>query len=65
MEARTKYHRDGSVTFWDVYDQSWCRLPASHISARTLATLNDSERARIARMALTRRDIKRSKGRSR
>jgi hypothetical protein len=45
---KTTYHRDGTVTLWDVYTQSWLRIVAGEISDRTLATLNDQERARIA-----------------
>ena len=45
----TTYHRDGTVTVWDSYEQSWRRLSA--ISAfgddRLMSTLNAHERARI------------------
>ena len=47
---RTRYHRDGTVTLWDIYRQQWRRLPADAISAEMLATLSDAERIRIARM---------------
>lgn len=46
-----KFHRDGSITVWNVLDQSWCRIPAARIGDGLLATLNDYERARIARHA--------------
>ena len=50
---RTTYHRDGTITVWDVYTQSWCRrLPAGRVPTQILATLSDRERARIARMAV-------------
>lgn len=48
---RTKYHRDGTVTYWDVYTQGWTRQAATDISDEILATLNDKERARILRVA--------------
>ena len=47
----TTYHRDGTVTYWSVYDQEWRREQAGNIGPATLATLSYAERARIARMA--------------
>lgn len=47
----TKFHRDGTVTIWNVYEQGWVRLAAGKISDRLLATLSEAERKRIARMA--------------
>ncbi len=46
----TTYHRDGTVTLWDIYAQQWARLAVERISDETLATLSHAERARIARM---------------
>ena len=43
----TTYHRDGSVTFWNVNTQQWQRT--SNLSAVPMATLSDSERAKITR----------------
>ena len=48
---KNKYHRNGEVTFWDVYRQGWQRLHASRISDQLLATMNDKDRERIARHA--------------
>lgn len=45
---RSTFHRDGSVTLWNVFTQTWQRfvnMPADSI----LATLTAKERARIAR----------------
>jgi len=44
---RTTYHRDGSVTVWDVYSQQWRRTDRP--SDRVLASLSASERARVIR----------------
>ena len=44
-------HRDGTVSYWHVWDQQWVREPASQVSDRVLATLCDSERTRILRHA--------------
>lgn len=41
----TTYHRDRSVTVWDVYSQQWLRT--SRPSDRILASLSASERARV------------------
>ena len=47
----TKYHRDGTVTFWSVYLQQWRRVAAERISDADLVTLSNAERLRIGRMA--------------
>lgn len=45
------YHRDGTVSYWDVYRQLWVREPAAAISDEVLASMSDTERARIERMS--------------
>lgn len=45
------YHRDGTVTYWNVYTQTWCRDDAGEIHDDILASMNDRERTRILRMA--------------
>jgi len=47
----TRYHRDGSITLWDIYQQSWVRVRASRVSDEVLATLAPEERKRIAKIA--------------
>lgn len=44
---RTIYHRDGSVTIWDVYSQQARRLREP--SDRLLASLDEKERQRVIR----------------
>jgi hypothetical protein len=44
---RTKFHRDGSITVWNVYTQSWERT--SRPSDRVLASLEPKERDRVRR----------------
>ncbi len=44
---RTIYHRDHTVTVWDIHSQTFVRL--ARVPDRILATLSDAERARIAR----------------
>lgn len=51
MTPRNTYHRDGTVTYWDVYAQTWRRTPATAIRARILASMSERERTRIARLA--------------
>ena len=41
----TIYHRDGSVTIWNVYTQQWERT--SHPSDRVLASHEGCERVKI------------------
>ena len=45
--GQTTYHRDGSVTHWDIYRQQWMRQ--SHLSDEVLASMSASERARVLR----------------
>ena len=59
MSMQTRYHRDGTVTVWDVYQQQWTRRPATELVAEAerpspnaiMPTLNARERERIERMA--------------
>jgi len=55
---KTTYHRDGTVTVWDVYSQQWCRIDADQVSDQILASLDETERRRIGKMA------KRARGRA-
>jgi len=50
---RTTYHRDGTVTVWDVYRQQWWRSDALKIyqDHQVMASLNSHERARIEAIA--------------
>ena len=41
------YHRDGTVSYWDVYRQQWQR--SSSVSDQVLASMDDAERARVQR----------------
>ena len=41
----TKFHRDGTFTIWNVYEQRWVRL--RNPSDRLLATLSEKEREKI------------------
>lgn len=56
MTTKTKFHRDGTVTVWNIYTQQWERRDAASIVREPargnmiLPTLSDSERARITRM---------------
>lgn len=42
---KTTYHRDHSVTLWNVYTQSWLRTKKP--SDRILASLSQQERERV------------------
>jgi hypothetical protein len=43
--------RTGKVRVWDVYLQSWRRMPAHAVPATILAALSARERTRIVRAA--------------
>lgn len=49
MSYQTRYHRDGTVTVWDVYRQQWTRREASAVYAddRVMASLPHRDRLRI------------------
>lgn len=49
-DYRSVFHRDNSVTFWDVYQQQWVRYAAVSIPDRLLATLPSNERDRVLRL---------------
>lgn len=44
---KSKLHRDGTVTLWDVYEQRWKRV--KHVTDEVMATLPRKERERILR----------------
>ena len=44
---RTTYHRDGTVTVWDVYTQTWTRT--GRPDDEVLASLDSDERDRVIR----------------
>ena len=51
----TTYHRDGTVSYWSVYLQSWQRVSAYELTRHAdYATLSSAERDRIGRMAASR-----------
>lgn len=45
--CKTKFHRDGTVTVWNVYTQQWERT--GRPSDRVLASLESKERERVIR----------------
>lgn len=47
------FHRDGTVSYWDIYKQQWDRMNASSIRSSVLSSLNDNERARINKMIIS------------
>jgi hypothetical protein len=50
---KTKISKDGNVTFWSVYEQSWKCVHATLISDRDSATMTERDRNRIAAVAKT------------
>lgn len=46
----TRYHRDGSITVWDLYASQWVRTDQP--SDQLLATLSPDERRRVHRHLL-------------
>ena len=48
---KSKFHRDNTVSLWDIYQQRWTRVRASRVPAEILSSLSPEERKRIAKMA--------------
>ena len=49
--TKTKFHRDGTITYWSVYRQQWVeRSPVADIPDRELAAWSASERKRAERL---------------
>jgi len=44
--VKTKFHRDGTITYWSVYKQSW-QHRVSSIPNEELAAMNEKERSRV------------------
>lgn len=42
-------HRDGDVTYWSVYRQTWVREHVTEISDREFAAMSDKERKLVDR----------------
>ena len=50
MKPRPTIHRDGTVTYWSVYQQVWrTRVPIATVSDRDLAAMPEQERNRVLR----------------
>lgn len=46
MKLNTKYHEDGTVTFWSVYEQRWINH-AQRVPDRELAAMPTDEREEV------------------
>jgi len=44
---KTKFHKDGTITRWNVYRQQWERRQADQIPNDVLASVGNIERERI------------------
>jgi len=44
------YHRDGTVSYWNVYEGRWDRRPAQEIADEVQASHDEGFRLRVARM---------------
>ena len=49
-DGQPTYHRDGSVSYWDVFLQQWQRRPAQEISDSVQASHDDVFRRRVGNM---------------
>jgi len=47
VALKPKFHRDGSVTYWSVYDQAWRR--SRSVPDRELAAMPETERNRVVK----------------
>lgn len=44
---KTTFHRDGTVSYWDVFLQGWQRIPVGAVSDKVLSSLPPDERERL------------------
>ena len=44
---KTKYHRNGTVTIWNVYTQTWVTYHAASVPDKVMASLGNIEREKI------------------
>jgi hypothetical protein len=44
---KTKFHKDGTITIWNIFRQQWERRQADQISFDVLASVGNIERKRI------------------
>lgn len=44
MKTDTKYHKDGTITAWNIYNQAYMRAYPSDISDRVWATQTEETR---------------------
>jgi hypothetical protein len=45
--TKIRLHRDGTVTYWSVYEQCWRRMPIARIPERELAAMERAARERV------------------
>ena len=50
MSTKIIFHRDGTITYWSVYQQIKVRSDAKHIPDRELAAMRQKERERVILM---------------
>jgi hypothetical protein len=48
---KTKFHKDGTITIWNIYRQQWERHRADQIPDDVLASVGTIERERIYKHA--------------
>lgn len=48
---QSTFHKDGSVSYWDIFCQRWSRQQAERISNNVLASMSAGEREIVTRMA--------------
>lgn len=46
MNLKTTYHRDGTVTYWSVYEEMWLNH-ADDVPDQELAAMSSEERAKV------------------
>jgi len=49
-QCRPTYHRDGTVSYWDVFLQQWARRPAQEVTEAVQASHDDVFRRRVGNM---------------
>jgi hypothetical protein len=47
--AKTTHHRDGTVSYFSVYAQTWTRERAAEVPDRELSAMSERDRRRVIR----------------
>jgi len=45
--GKCTFHRDGTISYWDIYCQKWARIEIMSVESSIMASLTAAERRRV------------------